>query len=112
MLKSTVAAILLCASLTVSSAVAGSKKQTFVGEVSDAACGVHHMMEGSAADCTRTCVRQGAKYVLVVGDKVYTLDATAKAALERLDALAGQKAKITGQATGDAIAVTSVASAR
>lgn len=96
--------------LTVSSLVAASKAQTFTGQVSDAACGAKHaMMPGDDAACTRACVRRGSKYALVVGDKVYVLDTQDKAALDALDKLAGQKAKVTGQPQGDTIAVSSVA---
>jgi hypothetical protein len=97
---------------SVSPAAAGEKNQTFTGEVSDAACGVHHMMEGSAADCTRRCVRGGSKYVLVTGDKVYTLETKDKAAQDKLDELAGQQAKVTGRAEGDTISVRSVAAGK
>jgi uridylate kinase len=109
----TVAMLAIGAGLTVSTASAGGKAQTFSGQVSDAACGTKHtMMPGDDAACTRACVRQGAKYVLVVGDKVYTLDAKDKAALDELDKLAGQQAKVTGQANGDSIAVSSVGPAK
>jgi hypothetical protein len=104
------APLVIGSGLTVPSASAGSKAQTYTGQVSDAACGAKHtMMPGDDAECTRACVRQGAKYVLVVGDKVYALDAKDKAALDELDKLAGQQAKVTGQANGDIIAVSSVA---
>jgi hypothetical protein len=108
-LEISLATLLLGAGLTVPAAFAGSKAQTFTGEVSDAMCGAKHMMEGSNADCTRACVNKGSKYALVVGDKVYTLDAKDKAALDQLDKLAGQTAKVTGTADGDTIAVSSVA---
>ncbi len=103
------AALLLGAGLTVSYAFAGSKAQTFTGEVSDAACGAKHMMPEDAAACTRACVGKGSKYVLIVGDKVYTLESQDKAALDELNKLAGQQARVTGQANGATINVTSVA---
>ncbi len=86
---------------------------TYTGKVSDAMCGAEHMESGmSAAACTRTCVAKGAKYALVVGSKVYTLDGEDKAALDELDKLAGEQAKVTGTADGDTIKVTSVAPAK
>ncbi len=94
------ATLFLGAGLTVSSAFAGSKAETFTGQ---------HMMPGDAAGCTRACVGKGSKYALVVGDKVYTLESKDKAALEQLDKLAGQPATVSGKATGDTIEVTSVA---
>jgi hypothetical protein len=90
-----------------SMAVAADKPQTWSGQVSDAMCGAKHM--GSAADCTRGCVAKGSKYALVVGDKVYTLETSDKAALASLNKLAGEKAKVSGVANGDVIAVSSVA---
>ena len=53
--------------------------------------------------------RKGSTYALVVGDKVYALDTSDKSALDTLDKLADQQAKVTGQANGDTIAVSSVA---
>jgi hypothetical protein len=89
-------------------ASAAAKTQTFTGEVSDSMCGAKHMMEGSPADCTRACVHKGSKYALVVGDKVYTLDASDQTTLSELDQLAGQQAKVAGTLDGDSIAVKSV----
>ncbi len=104
------AILVLGAGFTLSSAWAAS--QTFTGQVSDAMCGATHMMEGSAADCTRACVAKGSKYALVVGSKVYTLDSGNKAVLAALDKLAGEKAKVTGTADGDTITVSAVAAAK
>ena len=102
-------ATLMLAVITIMPAHAADKSQTFTGQVSDAMCGVQHMMEGSAADCTRACIKKGSKYALVVGDKAYTLETSDKAALVQLDKLAGAKATVTGNAAGDTIEVTSVA---
>jgi endonuclease YncB( thermonuclease family) len=92
-------------------AVAASKSQTFTGEVSDAMCGAKHMMAGKA-DCTRECVGRGSNYSLVVGDKVYTLHTTNKAATDQLSQLAGEQAKVTGTADGDTIEVSKVAASK
>lgn len=96
--------LLMIAGLTVSSAFAAGK--AFTGTVSDAMCGAKHM--GPAADCTRSCVSKGSKYALVVGDKVYTLETTDKAALAALDKQAGAKATVTGTEKDNTITVTSV----
>ena len=104
------AALLLGAGFTITSAWAAD--QSYTGQVSDAMCGASHMMEGSAADCTRACIGKGSKYALIVGDKVYTLDSGDKAVLAALDKLAGAKAKVTGTANGDTIAVNAVAAAK
>lgn len=87
-------------------------KQSFTGEVSDAMCGKKHM-EGTAAQCTRTCVGQSSKYALIVGDKAYTLETSDKAALATLDKQAGAKVTVTGVAKDDdTIAVSSVVAAK
>ena len=49
-----------------------------------------------------------AKYALVVGDTVYTLETSDQAALDKLNNLAGAKAKITGDVDGTTITVKSV----
>lgn len=103
-----VATTVLGATIALSSALAANKPQAFTGKVSDAMCGANHMMAGEASECTRACIRKGSKYALVVGDKVYTLDTSDKTALDQLEKLAGQQAKVTGEATGDSIAVAAV----
>ncbi|MBZ5526069.1 MAG: hypothetical protein LAP21_27935 [Acidobacteriia bacterium] len=87
-----------------------AKKKTLVGTVSDTACGAKHtMMPGkSDAECTRSCVKNGSKYALVVGTKVYTLEGHA----DELDKVAGGKAKVTGQVSGDTVQVESVTAAK
>jgi hypothetical protein len=89
-------------------AVAAGKSETLTGEVSDAMCGAKHEMPGKAADCTRACIQHGSKYALVVGDKVYTLETSDKAALDKLNELAGAKAKVTGEIDGTTVTVKSV----
>jgi len=88
-------------------AIAG-RKQTFTGEVGDAMCGRKHM-DGPAADCTRSCVAHGSNYALVVGEKIYILQTTAKNALDTLDKQAGKNATVTGVLSGDTIEVSLVA---
>ncbi|MGB7152252.1 MAG: hypothetical protein WBD45_24040 [Terriglobales bacterium] len=91
-------------------AMAAGKSQILNGVVSDTMCGAKHdEMPGKPAECTRACVKHGANYALVVGDKVYTLQTSDKAALDKLNDLAGAKAKITGDVDGDSITVKSVA---
>jgi len=103
--------VLSVAIFTTMLAFAADKATTYTGTVSDAMCGAKHGMSGSAADCTRACVKQGSKYALVVGDKVYTLESKDKAALTELDKLAGEQANVKGKASGDTIEVSSVAPA-
>ena len=87
-------------------ALAGGK-QKFTGEVGDAMCGAKHM-EGTPAECTRTCVAHGSKFALIVGDKIYILDTADKTALATLDQQAGKNATVTGTLNGDTIEVSSV----
>ena len=92
--------------------VAADSTQTFTGKVSDAMCGAKHT-EGSLAPavCVRDCVQKGAKYALVVGNKVYTLSTSDQGSLDELNKLAWEQATVTGTANGDAISVKSVTTA-
>jgi hypothetical protein len=94
--------------LAMLSSLAAAKTQTLTGQVSDAMCGAKHQMPGNPAACARACVEHGSKYALVVGDKVYTLETSDKAALDKLNELAGAKAKVTGEVEGETIAVKTV----
>jgi hypothetical protein len=107
-----IATVTSCTSLVSTPAMAASQ-QTLTGEVGDAMCGVKHMPgEGTAAECTRTCVAHGSKYALVVGDKIYALNTTDKAVLALLDQQAGKKAAITGTVTGTDIDVSKAVAAK
>ena len=103
--------LLLIAGLAGSLAFAASGK-TFTGTVSDSMCGAKHAMPGDDAACTRACVSKGSKYALVVGDKVYTLETSDKAALATLDKQAGAKATVTGNEKDNTITVSSVKAAK
>jgi len=69
-------------------------------------------MEPDAAKCTRDCAQHGAKYTLVVGEKVYALNTTDKALLNTLNEQAGSKVTVTGTVNGVGVDVSSVAAAR
>jgi hypothetical protein len=113
MLQVWMAMVALCTGLAVVPSVASDSAQTFTGKVSDAMCGAKHMEGGIApAACVRVCVQKGAKYALVVGDKVYTLDTSDQATLDELNKLAWEQAKVTGTANGDTISVKSVSAAK
>jgi hypothetical protein len=112
MLQVWMATVVLSAGLTVVPAVAAGSTQTFTGKVSDAMCGAKHQEGVDPATCVRACVKKGAKYALVVGDKVYTLDTSNKATLAELNKLAWENAKVTGTAEGDTISVKSVTAAK
>ncbi|MGA9981306.1 MAG: hypothetical protein WBQ08_21985 [Candidatus Sulfotelmatobacter sp.] len=110
-LRTALLLLILGAALAVSYAFAAAKGKTFTGTVSDTMCGAKHAMPGDAASCTRDCVSKGSKYALVVGDTVYTLETTDKAALAALDKEAGAKVKVTGSEKDNTITVTSVVAA-
>jgi hypothetical protein len=111
MLQVWLAMMALTAALSIVPALAAGP-QTFTGKVSDAMCGAKHSEGGDPGSCVRTCVKKGANYALVVGNKVYTLDTSDPATLDKLDQLAWQQAKVTGTANGDTIAVKSVSAAK
>jgi hypothetical protein len=47
-------------------AASAQSNQTLTGTVSDAMCGVHHMIkDATPAQCTRKCVKQGSDFALV-----------------------------------------------
>jgi hypothetical protein len=112
MLQVWMATVVLSAGLAVVPAVAAGATQTFTGKVSDAMCGAKHREGIDPAACVRACVQKGAKYALVVGDKVYTLDTSDQATLDKLNKLAWEQAKVTGTAAGETISVKSVTAAK
>lgn len=84
----------------------GSDGKTFKGEITDTQCAlnIHSVSQShkemmamrpeikSEADCARFCVKEmGGRFVLLVKEKVYKLDAQAQA-----EAWSGQKVKVTG----------------
>lgn len=88
---------------------ASAMPKTLTGIVSDSMCGAHHMAKDkSPAECTRMCIKQGTKYALVVGSKVYTLEGHES----EVDKLAGQKATVRGSVKGETVAVQSVVPAK
>jgi hypothetical protein len=112
MLQVWIATVALSIGVAFAPGVAADSTQTFMGKVSDAMCGAKHT-EGSLAPaaCVRDCVQKGAKFALVVGDKVYTLNTSDKATLDELNKLAWEPARVTGTASGDTISVKSVTAA-
>lgn len=80
---------------------------TFSGMITDSHCGARHMRNSrqNSVDCAHACVRKGATYVLVVGDRRYTLIGNETV----LAQLAGERANITGTRQGDTIIVDAAA---
>jgi hypothetical protein len=84
-----------------------SADQVFSGMVTDSRCGAKHSQDSTKdpAECIRSCVRHGAKYMLVNGEANYIL-AGSPAVLDRL---AGQRARIQGALDGAVLSVTAAA---
>ena len=81
--------------------------QTFAGMITDSRCGARHRRNSgkTSAECVRSCVRHGAHYVLVDGEKVYALQGNPA----ELEKVAGERANIVGMLEGDTIKVKAVA---
>lgn len=80
--------------------------QTFAGMITDSRCGARHRMNSgkTSAECARSCVRHGAHYVLVDGEKTYALEGDPT----QLETLAGERVKVVGMLEGDTIKVKTV----
>lgn len=82
-----------------------SRTRTFSGMITDSHCGAkHRMSDKSPAECARACLRNGAQYRLVDGDKVYALHGNEQELARR----AGQRATVAGTLDGNAIRVSAV----
>jgi hypothetical protein len=81
--------------------------QSWTGTISDSMCGPSHGSTPAKA-CTTGCVKKGAKYVIVVGDKVYSI---ANQDAQGLAKYAGDSVKVTGKIDGDTITVAKIAKA-
>jgi hypothetical protein len=81
--------------------------KSWTGTISDSMCGASH---GStpAKQCTTGCVKKGAKYVIVVGDKVYGITNQDAPGLAKY---AGDSVKVTGSMSGDTITVAKISKA-
>jgi hypothetical protein len=80
----------------------------YQGMVTDSRCGARHLKNSrlSPAECARLCVRQGASYVLVDGNRSYKLVGSEEA----LDKFAGQRIRVSGTRQGETIQVRSASS--
>jgi len=81
--------------------------QTLMGQISDSMCGKSHAAMGDMGknpkNCTMGCVKAGAKYSFVSGDKVYEIKNQNFAALA---ANAGGNVQLTGEVDRDGKAIT------
>jgi hypothetical protein len=78
----------------------------YTGIISDSMCGARHVKHPNldSANCTRECVRTGAKYALIDGDKSYFL----RGDFAALAQFAGERAKVTGSLEGTTIKVSAI----
>jgi hypothetical protein len=81
-----------------------SADQVFSGMITDSRCGARPSQDSveGPAECIRSCVRHGAKYMLVDGEANYILAGSPAV----LDSLAGQRARIQGTLDGAVLSVT------
>ena len=84
----------------------GVAGQSFAGMITDSRCGARHQMNSdkTSAECVRSCVRNGAHYVLVDGEKLYALEGDPV----QLEKLAGERVRVVGMREGDTIKVKTV----
>ena len=100
--------LLICLALCVLFMLVGisvaADNTTVNGYVSDSKCGAKGA-NAKAAECTKKCIKEGAKMVVVTdGDqKVLTVDNP-----EKLEGHEGHHVAVTGQVTGDSVHVESV----
>jgi hypothetical protein len=84
---------------------ASIRQRVLKGVVSDTACNAKHVSnDKTAAECARNCVRHGAQYALISGEKVYLLEGD----LVEVGELAGQRAEVVGSVDGDLLTVASI----
>jgi hypothetical protein len=80
-----------------------TSSRTFAGLITDSRCGARHRRNSdkSSAECARSCVRNGARFVLVDGEKVYTLEGDPA----QLEKLASERVSVEGMLEGGTIKV-------
>ena len=78
---------------------------SYQGVVTDSRCGARHTRSSrlNPTECVRICVRQGATYILVDGNRRYKLVGSEEA----LEKFAGQRIRISGTRQGETIQVSS-----
>jgi hypothetical protein len=83
-----------------------ASSQTFAGMITDSRCGARHGRNSgkTSAECVHSCVRNGAHYVLVDGEKVHALEGDPA----ELEKLAGERVNVVGMLEGDTIKVKAV----
>jgi hypothetical protein len=87
-------------------ASSAANAQNFSGLITDDHCGARHDMgsDKSPSECANACVHNGARYVLVDGEKSYVLQGDAA----ELARASGRRVTLNGSLEGDTIQVTSL----
>jgi hypothetical protein len=96
--------IFLAALLLFSVSLFAGDPITLTGYVGDDHCGKKSGPDH--AECAKKCVKGGAKPVLVVGKKVYTISNP-----EKLGDLIGDKVEVTGEVKDDVLTIEKVSKA-
>lgn len=111
-MKALILACVLAAGMPLSTpGWSGTADQTWSGEISDSACGIHHEEAAEGAgklsdrECTLACIRGGSKYVLVSAGKVLPI---ANQDFAGLAANAGQTVKVAGTLQNGTLTVTKI----
>ena len=100
-------AIVMALALMVSPQISAQQPKTLTGVVSDVMCAGKHPAGMSAAECTRSCAKEGG-YALVVGKDVYTM----KGHDADFDKYAAQTVTVTGAVNGKIVTAASVMPAK
>jgi hypothetical protein len=101
------ATIVACYALIAFQFAAGvtASQATLTGTVSCAQChGIHSRKGNTQLSCTILCVGQSSHYILIIGDKAYSLLGDKG----QLQHFAGGPAIVTGHMDGDKIEVSSI----
>jgi len=107
--------VTLAVLVSVSAAARKPPEQTWKGKISDSMCkekhpaGEHDGKKMTDADCTKVCVKKGAKFVFVSSDgKVYQL---ANQNSKTIASHAGEAVQLTGHLNADTITATKIVAA-
>ena len=107
----TIVALGIVVSVSAAAQKPDAQTQTWAGKISDSMCnakhpgGEHEGKKMTDADCTKVCVKKGAKYVFVSDGKVYQL---ANQTSKTIASHAGQEVQLSGAIKGDTITATKI----
>lgn len=96
----------LVALLSLSFTFADAQDQVWVGYVTDTHCGTNCQVTKNMTpdlQCIRRCVREGSKYGLWSGNKVYVLEPQAK-----VSHFAAMNVRVTGTMSGETLRVATI----